>query len=344
MNSRLRIWRREDATAVAAEALAPLSALLLFAAVVWLDLLTGEAGALSTGDFVAFFGLFVLLMQGLALLGMTAVGMAHVVAQAGRVRPILEEAPERSRGLMVCPALRGRVEMRDVSFRYHDTAPWVLDGLCLEANPGEMIALVGPSGCGKSTVFRLLLGFELPRSGSVHYDDVDLAEFDVRSVRRHIGVVLQASALPAGNIKTVVGAGGDVNPANVTEALKLAAFFDEVNKLPMGTHTIVTGGGENFSGGQRQRLAIARALVRKPRILLLDEATSALDNKTQAEVGRNLTAQKVTRVVIAHRLSTIRNADRIYVLDAGKVIQQGTFAELMAEPGLFQDMARLQLA
>ncbi len=203
--------------------------------------------------------------------------------------------------------------------------------------------MLGPSGSGKSTLMRLLLGFEFPKSGTIYYDGQDLVGLDVHAVRRQLGVVLQNSRLMSDSIFENIASGALITMTEAWEAAQMAGFADDVAAMPMGMHTVVSEGGSNISGGQRQRLLIARALVLKPRILLFDEATSALDNRTQAIVSQSLAQLKVTRVAIAHRLSTIHNADRIYVLQGGKVVQQGSFSELANQPGLFAQLMVRQL-
>ena len=212
----------------------------------------------------------------------------------------------------------------------------------MEVKAGEFIAIVGPSGSGKSTILRLLLGFETPESGSIFYDGKDLSGLDITAVRRQLGVVLQHGRIMSGSIWENIAGGTIITPDETWEALQMAGLAEDVQAMPMGIHTIISEGGGNLSGGQRQRLLIARALVHKPQILLFDEATSALDNRTQAIVTQSLEALGVTRIVIAHRLSTIRHADRIYVMQTGRIVQQGSFEELASAEGLFADLMARQ--
>jgi ABC-type bacteriocin/lantibiotic exporter with double-glycine peptidase domain len=210
--------------------------------------------------------------------------------------------------------------------------------------PGEFVAIVGPSGAGKSTVLRLLLGFEQPEAGTVSFDEQSLADLDVRAVRRQLGVVIQNARVLAGSIfQNIVGA-SNLTLEDAWEAARIAGIAEEIERMPMGMQTFVSDAAAAFSGGQRQRLLIARAVVGRPRLLLFDEATSALDNRTQAAVSAALDELQATRIVIAHRLSTIRNADRIVVLERGQVVEQGRYDELMERPGLFADLARRQIA
>jgi ABC-type bacteriocin/lantibiotic exporter with double-glycine peptidase domain len=210
---------------------------------------------------------------------------------------------------------------------------------------GEFVAIVGPTGCGKSTLVRLLLGFERPASGSVEYDGVDLGRIDVTAVRRQCGVVLQSGAPLAGDIKTNIVGNGLFTDEDAWEAARLAGFDQDIEAMPMKMYTMLSEGASTLSGGQRQRLMIARALVSRPRLLILDEATSALDNPTQAIVAESTRQLHASRIVIAHRLSTIIHADRIVVLEAGRIIQEGTYDDLMQdEEGLFARLVRRQVA
>jgi ABC-type bacteriocin/lantibiotic exporter with double-glycine peptidase domain len=260
-----------------------------------------------------------------------------------RARPLLRMSPEgRGRGGRT-GALRGEIELSDVTFRYDVQGPAILDRLSLRIAPGEYVAIVGPSGSGKSTLMRLLLGFETPQSGAILFDGTASEQFDPAALRRCMGVVLQQSKLSPDNLfQNIVGNSGQ-SLDDAWAAARMAGLAEDIAAMPMGMHTTVLEGGQGLSGGQRQRLLIARALVRRPRILLFDEATSALDNRTQDVVSTTLAALPATRVVIAHRLSTIAHADRVLVLDRGRLVQSGTYAELLASPGLFATLARRQL-
>ena len=220
----------------------------------------------------------------------------------------------------------------------------MLRDLSISIRAGEFVALVGASGCGKSTLFRLLLGFEKLESGAIHFDGRDLAGMNLQSVRRQIGVVLQNGQLQTGDIFQNIAGARLVTLDDAWEAARMAGLDEDIRAMPMGMHTVISEGGGGLSGGQRQRLMIARAIATRPRILLFDEATSALDNQTQAQVSRSLESLRTTRIVIAHRLSTIIKADRIYVLDGGRVAESGTYSELLARDGLFAKLAKRQLA
>jgi NHLM bacteriocin system ABC transporter ATP-binding protein len=298
---------------------------------------------MQTGTFIAFTTAFT---QGLAAmlgLGMAAVTLAQTVPLYESARPILAAMPEVS-GERVHPgALRGDIELTGLGFRYLPEAPLVLDDVSVRVRLGQFLALVGPSGSGKSTIMRLLLGFETPESGSIHYDGHDLATLDLQAVRRQLGVVLQSSRVfPGSVLQNIVGT-STLTLDDAWEAAGLAGLDEDIRAMPMGMQTFIVEGGSTLSGGQRQRLLIARAIVQRPRILLFDEATSALDNETQAIVSQALEALRATRIVIAHRLSTIMHADRIVVLVDGRIVQSGVYEELLAQSGQFQELARRQV-
>ncbi len=345
--SQLRLMSRtlflSDASRVVNVVITPLCTLLLF--VFALDDLGAERGAgLTLGGFLAFNAAFGTFLSGVTSLSDTVVGFLDTAAKVRRIEPILAEPPEIDQHKADPGRLNGQIALNGVQFRYRAEGPLVLEDISLEAEPGEFVALVGPSGSGKSTLLRLLLGFEAPSAGTVAFDGQDLSALDVLAVRRQLGVVLQHGRLSAGSIFENIASGGLTSLDEAWAAAEDAGFGDEVREMPMGMHTIVSEGGGNLSGGQRQRLLIARALATRPRILLLDEATSALDNRTQAVVSQSLERLHVTRIVVAHRLSTIRQADRIYVLEAGRVVERGSFAELLAAGGLFARMMARQLA
>lgn len=332
---RSELWRIQDGVALVHRALPGLGALVLFAAAAP-DIATGS---MSAGVFLSFQAVFSLLVASLVSLSSAAVQIADAAALLERARPLFEAAPESALDLAWPGELRGAVAVKDAVFRYRADGRNVLDGVTIRAEPGEMIALVGASGSGKSTVLRLLLGFEQPWSGRVLIDGQDLAGLDREAVRRQIGVVMQDGRVPVGSIRDVVAGAGRVSMDEVWDALRGAGLDADVRAMPMGLHTMVSPAGGNLSGGQRQRLLIARALVRRPRLLLLDEATSALDPQTQAAVSAHIAGLGVTRIVVAHRPSTIRRADRIYVIDAGRVVQEGTYEELIATEGPFAELA-----
>ena len=310
-------------------------------AIFFMVLKTRGAG-MSVGEFLAFHAAFGQFQS--AIFGVVAIvpTVLDFVPTYERIRPILDTVPEVEAGRRDPGTLRGALELRNVSFRYTEDGPWVLDGVSLRIEPGEMVALVGPSGSGKSSSLRLLLGFEKPQDGNVLVDGVDLASLDQHLVRRQLGVVLQDHQPMAGDIFRNIVGGRPLSMEQAWDAARKVGLDQEIDQLPMGMFTFVNQRGVTLSGGQRQRLLLARAIVHKPRALLLDEATSALDNRTQKLVIESLESLSVTRLVIAHRLSTIRHADRIYVLEKGRVVEEGRFEELMAAEGLFARMAARQ--
>ena len=260
------------------------------------------------------------------------------------MKPLMTEQPEIDPERKPAPAFEGSIHLSNVSFRYDEDGPLILNGIDLDIGAGQFVAFVGPSGSGKSTIFRLLLGFETPEQGTIGYDGLDLSRLDLKTVRRQTGVVLQRGAILPGSIFENIVGSAPLSQEEAWEAARMAGFDEDIEHMPMGMHTVLTEGGGTLSGGQRQRLMIARAVVRRPKILLMDEATSALDNRTQAIVSKSLAHLNATRVVIAHRLSTVVNADRIFVVVAGRIAQSGTYEELIQTEGPFRDLAQRQIA
>ena len=316
----------------------PLLATLLFIAVIGLS-----ETDIAPASFVAFsaaFGVFNGALLGFVQAVSTSLA---VVPMYENMKPLLEELPEVDGKRKKPGRLGGRIDLRNVSFRYREDGPLILDGVDISIAPGEFVAFVGASGSGKSTLFRLLLGFETPESGTVAYDGQDLAHLDLKGVRRQIGVVLQRGAILPGSIFQNIVGSASLSPDDAWEAARMAGLDEDIRSMPMGMHTVLGDNGGTLSGGQRQRLMIARAIVRRPGILLMDEATSALDNQTQAIVAQSLNELSATRIVIAHRLSTVTHADRIYVIDKGRVVQQGSFDNLLSVSGPFRDIALPQM-
>ncbi len=314
----------------------------IFLMIGWLMRQPGET-ALTTGEFLAFNAAYSQFLGSAFELGAVIIGILDIVPLYERAAPIMKTLPEVDAGKADPGELTGEVEVNHLAFRYREDTPLVLRDVSLKIEPGQFVAFVGPSGCGKSTLFRLLLGFEKPASGALFYDGQDLSGLDIQTVRQQIGVVLQNGNLMSGDIFTNIIGSAALTIDDAWEAARMAGFAEDVEQMPMGMHTVVSEGGGGLSGGQRQRLMIARAIVNRPRILLFDEATSALDNRTQQIVSESLERLHATRIVIAHRLSTIVNADRIFVLHGGVVAQQGTYQELIDQPGIFADLARRQI-
>ena len=274
-------------------------------------------------------------------------GIASTVAQLKPVldmaKPLMETIPEVSEGKVVIDRLSGGIELNNVSFRYNESMPMVIDDLSLKIRPGQYVAIVGSTGCGKSTLMRLLLGFEKPQKGAVYYDGKDLNAIDLKSLRRKIGVVMQDGKLFQGDIfSNITISAPQLTLKEAWEAAEMAGIAEDIRRMPMGMHTIISEGSGGISGGQRQRLMIARAIAPKPKILMFDEATSALDNLTQKTVSDSLDKLKCTRIVIAHRLSTIRHCDRILYLEKGKILEDGTYEQLIAKGGKFAELVERQ--
>lgn len=300
---------------------------------------------MTTGQFVAFNGVFMNVLSSMLALSGVVLDLLIIFPLFQRLRPIIQSEPEIDEAKAHPGELSGEVEVYHLSFRYTEDGPLILKDVSLLIRPGEFVALVGGSGSGKSTLLRLLLGFEKPESGAILYDSQELSSLDLRAVRRQIGVVLQSSKLmPTDIYRNIIGSHTTLTLNDAWEAARMAGLDRDIKNMPMGMNTVVSEGGGTFSGGQRQRLMVARALVNRPRIVFFDEATSAMDNETQRTVTESLDAMQATRIVIAHRLSTIINADRIFVLQYGQLVQTGAYTELMNQPGPFADLARRQLA
>jgi ATP-binding cassette subfamily C protein len=333
----------EDYVSIFNVLVTPVSAMLLY----WMGtgmLSADDESRLTVGVFLAFNVAMGTFLGGASQLSIMGLEFLDTIAKAARVKPLLEAESEIADNLRDPGRLTGQIEFKHVHFAYGEDAPPVLNDLSFRIMPEEFAAFVGPSGSGKSTIIRLLLGFETPNEGVIAYDDQNIDGLDITAVRRQLGVVLQTARINTASIFDNIGGGANITLDEAWEAAEDAGFADDVRQMPMEMHTVISEGGTNLSGGQRQRLLIARALVRNPRILIFDEATSALDNKTQATVSEALDRRKVTRLVIAHRLSTIRNADRIFVLSAGAIVETGKFEELVAARGIFASMMARQIA
>ncbi|MFI8304824.1 NHLP bacteriocin export ABC transporter permease/ATPase subunit [Streptomyces sp. NPDC085927] len=331
--------RIKNLTAVLGAVYLPLCTLAMFM------LLAGPArGSMTAAEFLTFNTSVTMVLTSVTQLTGAFVSGVAALPLFEQIRPVLDATPEVRAGSTRPGPLSGAIEARRVSFRYSDDGPLVLDDVSFEARPGEFVAVVGPSGCGKSTLLRLLIGFDRPLSGSVLYDGQDLAALDRSAVRRQCGVVLQHAQPFTGSLLDVICGTEPYTPEEAMAAAEMAGLAEDIKRMPMGLHTIVSGSGA-VSGGQRQRLMIAQALIRRPRILFFDEATSALDNETQRTVIESTKALRATRVVIAHRLSTVMDADRVVVMEDGKVVQQGPPARLLADPGgRLHELVRRQLA
>jgi ATP-binding cassette subfamily C protein len=300
--------------------------------------------AISTGNFLAFLTAFTQCVTAVSALSSTAIAGLSVIPLIELAKPIFSTLPEVTPAKIKPGRLSGAIEISAVNFRYGPGLPLVLSDISLRAEPGEFIGIAGPSGSGKSTLLRLLLGFEKPETGAVRYDGLDVNQTDLQALRHQLGVVLQSSRPIQGTILQNIAGFCPLSLEEAWNAARMAGLDKDIEEMPMGMYTHISDGGSNISGGQRQRLMIARAIAAKPRILMLDEATSALDNRTQSTVNLSLKSCNLTRIVIAHRISTIQHADRIYILDDGAIVQSGTFKQLISQPGIFQELAQRQLA
>lgn len=304
-----------------------------------------SSNAVGAGGFIAFNSAFSAFMAAMLALSGMIPALNSIVPTFESIKPILGALPEYDEVKEDPGELDGSIELSHITFRYKPDAPAVLNDLSLKVNKGEYLAIVGPSGCGKSTILRLLLGFEKPESGKIYYGVNDMEKVDIRAIRRQLGVVMQTSQLMAGDIKSnIIGANLNLTTEDAKEAAEMAGIYEDIQAMPMGMFTVISEGGSTLSGGQRQRLMIARAIAGRPKIIFFDEATSALDNRTQATVSRSMDSLKATRIVIAHRLSTIMKCDRILVIDKGRIVEQGSYEELMKNGSMFYELARRQLA
>ncbi len=302
-----------------------------------------SATNVSMADFIAFSTAFAAVSGSILALAPLFTKFSEMKPIIEVIKPILDTQPEVSENKKILTSLSGAIELNNVSFKYNENGPLVLDNISLKINPGQYIAIVGKTGCGKSTLMRLLLGFETTKNGAIYYDGQDINSLDLRSLRRHIGAVMQSGKLFQGDIySNIVISAPWLTLDNAWEAAKLAGIDKDIKDMPMGMHTIITEGSGGVSGGQKQRLMIARAIAPKPSILMFDEATSALDNITQKQISDSLDSLKSTRIIIAHRLSTIKNCDRIIVINNGRIAEDGTFDELIDKNGYFAELVKRQ--
>lgn len=301
-----------------------------------------SAGFVGVGNFMGFYIAFTALTGVLLNSCDSLLVLARIAPAWNRARIFFDQHPESSSSRFKVGPLTGEVRVDHLHFRYEAESPFILNNISIKIHPGEFIAIVGYSGCGKSTLIRNLIGFENPESGAIYYNGRDLATLDLCDLRRQIGIVLQNSSLIDGSLRDNVMAGAFYSEDQVIKALSSAGFAKDLAELPMGLETVLMNGGLTLSGGQKQKILIARALIAHPKILIFDEASSALDSETQEMVIKNLEALNTTRIAIAHRLSTIRNADRIYVMDDGKIVDEGTYKELAVREGLFRTLLKRQ--
>ncbi|MBQ0125681.1 MAG: ATP-binding cassette domain-containing protein, partial [Clostridiales bacterium] len=297
----------------------------------------------SIANYYAFTAAYGTVSGAFMALASLSATFANIKPALDMAKPIMEAEPELSNGKEVVTEVKGSIELTKVSFRYSDDQPYVIDDLSLKINRGEYVAIVGATGCGKSTLIRLLLGFEKPQKGAIYFDGKDISKLDLKSLRRRIGTVMQDGKLFLGDIYSNITVSAPGLPlGDAWKAAEIASVADDIRAMPMGMNTMICEGQGGISGGQKQRLMIARAVASKPKILIFDEATSALDNVTQKKVSDAVDSLNCTRIVIAHRLSTIKHAHRILYLEGGKIAEEGTYNELIAQNGRFAELVERQ--
>ena len=299
--------------------------------------------SVTVADYYAFNAAYAYISSAFSSIASVALTAASIKPSLDSIRPLLEAEPELQEKRETVTNITGQIELSHVTFRYTEDGPAILDNLDLNIKARQYVAICGRTGCGKSTLVRLLLGFEKPQKGSIFYDRKDISRLDLHSLRKLIGTVMQDSYLFSGSIfENISISAPTMTIEEAWEVAEISGLADDIRAMPMGMHTVLQEGKGGISGGQRQRLMIARALAQKPKVLIFDEATSALDNITQKQVSDALDKMRCTRIVIAHRLSTIRHCDRILVLDKGKIVEDGTYEELIALDGYFAELVSRQ--
>ena len=302
-------------------------------------------GGVAMKDYMSFNSAYGMVMGAFTSLASVVMIFAQIKPVLDMASPILQTIPETEGHGQVLTSLKGNIELNNVTFRYEKDGKKIVDDLSLKIRAGEYVAIVGPSGCGKTTLMRLLLGFEKPERGAIFYDGRNIDQINLKSLRSRIGTVIQGGSLFNDSIYANISISAPgLTMDEAWKAAEIACIADDIREMPMGMHTMISEGQGGVSGGQKQRLMIARAIAPKPSILIFDEATSALDNIAQKKVTEALNELNCTRLVVAHRLSTIRSCNRILYLGDGKILEEGTYDELMEKNGLFADMvARQQL-
>ena len=303
---------------------------------------TAARASVTPADFYSFSAYYGIITAAALMLFETCDKISDIRPKLKNITAFFECEPEISSDKQTVTHLSGGIELNNITFRYGENKT-IFNNLSLKIRPGEYVAVVGKTGCGKSTLIRLLLGFEEPQKGVIYYDGKDLSKLDYKSLRQKIGIVMQNGKLFSGDIFSNIAISSPALTLDEAwEAAEKAGIAEDIRNMPMGMNTILSDGGGGISGGQRQRILIARAVAAKPRIMIFDEATSALDNITQTTVSETLDNLKCTRIIVAHRLSTIKNCSRIIVLDGGKIVQDGSYEELINEDGLFAELINRQ--
>ena len=298
---------------------------------------------IEVGDYMAFTTSFGVLSAAFSALTQVVASMSTVPPVLNMASPILEANPEEDKEKKVLDKVEGNIKLEHVSFSYKEDLPNVLDDISVDIKSGDYVAIVGKTGCGKSTLVRLLLGFESPKEGNIYYDDENMDDIDLTSLRRNIGTVTQNGTLFHADIfSNIIISAPDLQVEDAWVAAEIANIADDIRAMPMGMKTVISEGQGSISGGQKQRIMIARAIVHRPKILIFDEATSALDNVTQKSISESIGKLNCTRIVIAHRLSTIQNADRIIMLEDGHIIEDGSYEELIKMDGKFAELVERQ--
>ncbi len=298
---------------------------------------------IETSNFYAFMASFGIVTASFENVALNLEKFGNTLPIFEILKPIMDMVPEVQQNKEIVEKLHGDIMLNRVSFTYNEDMPPVIDDLSLHIKSGEYVAIVGSTGCGKSTLMRILLGFETPKRGDVYYDGKPISGLDLTSLRRCIGSVLQNGDVVTGSIYANIAlSSSDISEDDAWEAAQKAGIADDIRKMPMQMNTVIDSGGMGISGGQKQRLLIARAIASKPKVILFDEATSALDNITQKNISDAVSEMNCTRIVIAHRLSTIIDCDRIICLDAGKIIEEGTYEQLMERGGFFAELVKRQ--
>ncbi|MBP3941830.1 MAG: NHLP bacteriocin export ABC transporter permease/ATPase subunit [Christensenellaceae bacterium] len=315
----------------------------IFSIVLYYAMIKGDA-KLSMGAFIGFNTAFGVFSASILQLAESLISLWQEKPSLERLKPLFETAPEDNEDKKFIGELSGNISLEHVSFSYAENSPNIINDLSLNIKPGEYIGIVGPSGCGKSTLLKLILGFETPKTGQISYDGQDLRSLDKRELRKKLGVVLQNGKLIAGTIyENITITAPEATPQEVQDVIEAVGLAEDIAEMPMGLFTMLSESAGTISGGQQQRILIARAIISHPSILIFDEATSALDNATQAAVCESLSSMELTRIVVAHRLSTIKDCDRILVLQGGQIAEEGNFETLMAKGGIFYRLAKRQL-